>query len=191
MEKRWKCSVCGYIHAGPEPPETCPVCGVDSSKFVLLQEKKPVGFVEDLWKTFRLHPVLAHLPNGLLPAALLFSGLALVFGQVSLDWVASLLCLLVTAVTPLVFASGLYSWKTRFNRRPAAIFKHKQQLAGLLFLFGVAGLACYSRVAPESPWLIWGFRACLLGMVGCVALLGHFGAKLVFGGVAVLEGEKR
>ena len=25
----WKCSVCGYIHEGPEPPETCPVRATD------------------------------------------------------------------------------------------------------------------------------------------------------------------
>jgi rubredoxin/uncharacterized membrane protein len=31
--KKWKCTVCGYIHEGPEPPETCPVCGADKSKF--------------------------------------------------------------------------------------------------------------------------------------------------------------
>ncbi len=26
--------MCGYIHEGEEPPETCPVCGADRSKFV-------------------------------------------------------------------------------------------------------------------------------------------------------------
>ncbi|MFP4475166.1 MAG: rubredoxin-like domain-containing protein [Desulfatibacillaceae bacterium] len=37
--KKWKCTVCGYIHVGEEPPETCPVCGADKSKFVLLEEE--------------------------------------------------------------------------------------------------------------------------------------------------------
>ncbi|MEW5734072.1 MAG: rubredoxin-like domain-containing protein [Thermodesulfobacteriota bacterium] len=32
--KKWRCTVCGYIHEGPEPPEVCPVCGADKSKFV-------------------------------------------------------------------------------------------------------------------------------------------------------------
>jgi len=31
--KMWKCEVCGYIHTGEEPPENCPVCGVDKSMF--------------------------------------------------------------------------------------------------------------------------------------------------------------
>lgn len=32
--KKWECTVCGYIHGGEEPPEICPVCGADRSKFV-------------------------------------------------------------------------------------------------------------------------------------------------------------
>jgi uncharacterized membrane protein len=34
--KKWQCSVCKYIHTGETPPEKCPVCGVGSEKFVLL-----------------------------------------------------------------------------------------------------------------------------------------------------------
>jgi rubrerythrin len=35
--KRWKCSVCGYIHVGDEPPDVCPICGAPREKFVELQ----------------------------------------------------------------------------------------------------------------------------------------------------------
>ena len=31
--KSWRCTVCGYIHNGDEPPEKCPVCGADKSLF--------------------------------------------------------------------------------------------------------------------------------------------------------------
>lgn len=30
---KWKCSVCGYDHAGEDAPEQCPVCGAEKSKF--------------------------------------------------------------------------------------------------------------------------------------------------------------
>ena len=33
MEKKWICTVCGYVHEGPEPPVKCPQCGVPASKF--------------------------------------------------------------------------------------------------------------------------------------------------------------
>lgn len=35
---KWRCEVCGYIHEGDTPPETCPVCGVDSSNFVKVED---------------------------------------------------------------------------------------------------------------------------------------------------------
>jgi Conserved protein/domain typically associated with flavoprotein oxygenases, DIM6/NTAB family len=41
MEKRWRCTVCGYIHTGENPPEECPVCGVDASFFELVTESEP------------------------------------------------------------------------------------------------------------------------------------------------------
>ena len=31
--KRWRCSVCGYIHEGAEPPEKCPNCSSPKEKF--------------------------------------------------------------------------------------------------------------------------------------------------------------
>ena len=31
--KKWRCTICGYVHEGAEPPEKCPVCGADKSLF--------------------------------------------------------------------------------------------------------------------------------------------------------------
>lgn len=31
--KQWICSVCGYVHEGPEPPKKCPRCGVEAMYF--------------------------------------------------------------------------------------------------------------------------------------------------------------
>jgi len=32
-DKRWRCSVCGYLHLGDAPPVCCPVCGVPPNLF--------------------------------------------------------------------------------------------------------------------------------------------------------------
>ncbi len=37
--KKWKCTICNYIHEGEEPPEECPICGADSSFFVEVTEE--------------------------------------------------------------------------------------------------------------------------------------------------------
>lgn len=31
--KKWKCTVCGYIHEGDSPPEACPLCKAPADKF--------------------------------------------------------------------------------------------------------------------------------------------------------------
>lgn len=38
--KYWRCTVCGYVHQGDEPPDTCPVCGADKSEFVEISEQE-------------------------------------------------------------------------------------------------------------------------------------------------------
>jgi nitrite reductase (NADH) large subunit len=35
--KTWKCEVCGYIHTGDEPPESCPICGAEQDCFSLFE----------------------------------------------------------------------------------------------------------------------------------------------------------
>lgn len=38
--KKWRCTVCNYIHEGEGPPEKCPVCGADKSKFVEVSDEE-------------------------------------------------------------------------------------------------------------------------------------------------------
>ena len=40
MAKKWRCTVCGYIHEGDEAPEQCPVCKVGKDKFVEIVEQE-------------------------------------------------------------------------------------------------------------------------------------------------------
>lgn len=34
--KKWKCTICDYIHTGDSPPDVCPLCGVGPELFVEL-----------------------------------------------------------------------------------------------------------------------------------------------------------
>ena len=47
MKKKFICTVCGYIHEGPEPPEKCPLCGAPASKFKELDESEALKFVTE------------------------------------------------------------------------------------------------------------------------------------------------
>ena len=75
QRQKWKCTVCGYVHEGPAPPESCPLCGAERTKFIPLEQEK-VNLLHDLIETFVLHPVAAHFPNGLVPTAVFFLLLA-------------------------------------------------------------------------------------------------------------------
>ncbi|MBI5118024.1 rubrerythrin family protein [Candidatus Poribacteria bacterium] len=48
MEKKWVCTVCGYMHEDERPPGTCPSCGAFMYQFILY-EKVP----EDLEKSLK------------------------------------------------------------------------------------------------------------------------------------------
>ena len=38
MNKKFICTVCGYVHEGPTPPEKCPLCKAPASKFKEMDE---------------------------------------------------------------------------------------------------------------------------------------------------------
>lgn len=42
--KKWKCSVCGYIHSGEKPPKECPQCSSSSKEFREYGEKEKLRF---------------------------------------------------------------------------------------------------------------------------------------------------
>jgi len=37
----WRCSVCGYIHYGDNPPDECPVCGASANDFDEIEQEAP------------------------------------------------------------------------------------------------------------------------------------------------------
>ncbi|MDE5912658.1 MAG: NADH peroxidase [Muribaculaceae bacterium] len=47
MEKKFICTVCGYIHEGAEAPEKCPLCGAPKAKFTELTEEAALTFVTE------------------------------------------------------------------------------------------------------------------------------------------------
>lgn len=38
--KSWKCTICGYIHDGDNPPEKCPICNQGPEKFMQIANYK-------------------------------------------------------------------------------------------------------------------------------------------------------
>jgi uncharacterized membrane protein len=182
MPRHWRCTVCGYIHEGDEPPEFCPVCGADRSLFVPVDGPEP-GLFRDLVDNFRLHSVAAHFPCGLLPSCVLFLLAYLVTAHPALEFSVFWLLSLVLAVTPVSLISGLYAWRKHFEGRRAAIFTKKICLALTLLLLGLVATllrSAHPGLLLSISWRSLLYLACFGGMFGCVVLLGHYGSKLVF-----------
>ena len=180
MVRKWKCTVCGYVHEGAEPPESCPVCGADRSKFIPLEQEK-VNLLHDMLATFVLHPVAAHFPNGLIPTAVLFLLLTLLNASPGLEHAVFYPLGVVLAVIPVSMASGIYDWRTRFHGERAMIFYKKIGLAATLLLLVLSAVS----LRYADPGLLAGggtrkglYVALVLATLPVVTLLGHYGTKL-------------
>lgn len=182
MPKKWKCTVCGYIHEGDEPPDFCPVCGSDRSKFVPFEQKKG-GLLQDMAATFVLHPVAAHFPNGLIPTAALFLLLALGLDSTHLEHSTFYLLVVAMFVIPVSMASGIHDWQKRFHGERASIFYKKIGLASTLFILVLTAVGIrYQRSSlfAEAGTGKWVYLGLVLAMSPIVALLGHYGAMLAY-----------
>lgn len=62
--KKWKCSVCGYVHTGETAPDPCPVCGAPQSAFVLEEEPaaEPSAAAEEAPASEKTDPNPSHGP---------------------------------------------------------------------------------------------------------------------------------
>lgn len=49
--KKWRCTVCGYKAEGGNPPDICPVCGVNHTMFELVEAKGGSNTIDD--RTFK------------------------------------------------------------------------------------------------------------------------------------------
>lgn len=179
----WKCSVCGYEHQGPTPPDECPVCHAERSAFVAVVTTPPSLF-GDLLSSAVPHAIAAHFPNALVPTALLFVGLALVAGGVwPFEPAAALLVAVTALAAPATFVTGVLDWRRRFNGTLTPLFRWKLGLGVALILLS-AGATTYRFLCPVSTESTLGralFVVLLLGMLVCATGLGHLGGKLVFG----------
>ena len=212
--KKWKCSVCGYVHTGDEPPEKCPVCGADKSKFVEYvpedttekkEESKPEPKTEtgapvwkqtgkqnishvytvatDLMVKNHLHPISVHIPNGVLPVAVVFAILAMVFQSVYLDKAAFYNLIFVLLSMPVVLFAGYLDWKKKFDGNMTPLFFTKMICGATVFFLSLV-LVLWRIVDPDVamsdssariPFLL--FHVLLLV---AAAIAGHLGGKLVF-----------
>jgi len=198
--KQWKCTVCGYVHTGPEPPEKCPVCGADKSMFVEVTalevvpeaspapEKKDVeakspeiSVIAGLIHKFHAHPISVHIPNGVLPVTVLFLAIALLFKSPDFAAASFYNLTVVLLAMPVVLFTGYVEWTTRYQGLKSVLFITKIS-CGIVVLVSAMVLFAWRAIDPgisNGPDRYLFFLLHLI-MLAAAGIAGHLGGKLVF-----------
>ncbi|MDY0131729.1 MAG: rubredoxin [Desulforegulaceae bacterium] len=205
--KQWECTVCGYIHEGDEPPETCPVCGVGKSAFTLIEKKeaekpeqeekeetseakpesseklketKPSSLKEKIDQAIldhHLHPITVHIPNGVIPVAVFLLLIGSLFGNESLITAAYYNISLVFIFMPVVLYTGYIEWINRYRKAMTGIFQAKLVSAAVVATLSCV-LALWKSFSADAGG---GFYLILhLIMLASAGIAGHIGGKFVF-----------
>jgi len=198
--KQWKCTVCGYIHTGPEPPEKCPVCGADKSMFVEVTaseavpetpplpvekdvEVKPpeISFIAGLIHKLHAHPITVHIPNGVLPVTVLFLAIALLFKSPDFAAASFYNLTVVLLAMPVVLFTGYVEWITRYHGLKSSLFITKIS-CGIIVLVSAIILFAWRAFDPDisngsDRYLFFLLHVIMLAAAG---IAGHLGGKLVF-----------
>lgn len=222
--RKWQCSVCGYIHNGNEPPEKCPVCNADRSKFMEITDKeepkeaqksaeslaarekkqdhpkdkseptgdKPGEMTAGMYYLDRLnawlakhhlHPVSVHIPNGVIPMAVIFMFLSALFHFRNLSTAAFYAMVFVLVTLPFVLYTGLNEWRRKYRAARTRRFKTKIS-AALVVTAGTLIIVVWYLIEPDvtqfSSASRWGFLLLNVITLAAATIAGYIGGKLVF-----------
>lgn len=199
--KKWKCSVCNYIHEGDEPPTECPVCGADKDKFIEVKESSiqtenkmeveasvdhPPTILEKITALIlanHLHPISVHGPNGIIPMAVFFLVLAVLVQLPGFGSAAYLSMIFVLLSMPPVLLTGYLTWQKKYNGARTSVFKMKIA-ASCVATVTLFGLIIWKTVQPDVLssaslnrfiFLFWS-----VVMLAAIGIAGHLGGQLVF-----------
>ena len=204
--KQWKCTVCGYIHNGDTPPEKCPVCGADKSKFIEIKEAEPTdtrdvkgppaqsavhpsttsrlfNVATEQMTKLHAHPISVHIPNGVLPVGVVFLILALFFQLPSLELASFYNLIAVVLAMPLVIFFGYIDWKNRYKGKMTSLFMSKIVCGVFVAVVGML-LLIWRMIDPEVAGPGSANRLAYLIvhllMMAAAVFAGYLGGKLVF-----------
>ena len=225
-ERKWRCTICGYIHTGAEPPLECPVCGADQSFFEEVVEAgepasepaaaassvspetppapptyqapdedrqdaptlvarlnallAPYRRLIDLAIENHAHPISVHIPNGVLPIAVVMVLLATLFDMPALGRAGFYNMVFILLSMPVVLLTGYLHWQFKFGGHMTALFKGKLisgAAVSVMALILVIWALIDSTIAAQPSFL---YLSLHIVMLGVAAYAGYLGGRLVF-----------
>lgn len=194
-----KCPVCGVpgsrFIAMEEPEETPSASGkkntaapeepvLKKTEIPEAKDKGPqtiYGKATSLMIRHHAHPVSVHMPNGILPAAVIIIILAWLFDSPLFVKAGFINLVFVILALPMVLFSGTLEWKHKYNQASTTIFKIKILAASVTTASCLIAVIWYI-IDPMvlSSSRAWVFVLLNLVALGAAGTAGHIGGKLVF-----------
>ncbi len=126
------------------------------------------------------HPISVHVPNGVLPIAVVMVVLAALFDMPALGLAAFYNMVFILLSMPVVLFTGYLHWQFKFGGHMTPLFRAKL-LSGAVVSALALVLVIWALIDPqitEAPgWLYIGLH---LGMLGVAGYAGYLGGRLVF-----------
>ncbi|MCK9296022.1 MAG: c-type cytochrome [Desulfobulbaceae bacterium] len=133
-----------------------------------------------------LHPMMVHLPMGLVTGALIFALAAALWKRERLFW-TSRHCIILALIS--VFPSvlcGIMDWQHFFGGAWLVPIKAKITIAAILTGLLVAAILLVRKNGATSGKVLPIYFLCFMGIVA----QGYFGGQLVYGGKTIIAGEE-
>jgi len=144
---------------------------------------KETGFekIKSLLVKHHAHPISVHMPNGVLPVAVILWLMAWMFDYDLFSRVAFINMIFVVGILPFVIFTGVLEWKKKYTAALTVIFKLKIMAVALTTVSCAISLVWY-LIDPKiiSSPKAWVFILINIIMLIAVGIAGHIGGKLVF-----------
>jgi len=195
--KKWKCTICNYVHDGNEAPDICPICKVGKDKFIEFSDDDIRGVIpkdpkkgakqEQSLSAFvthqHLHPISIHIPNGVLPVAVIFMILGMIFKNQDFYTVTHYNMIMVLLSMPIVIITGFMAWKYKYKGRMTKVFKTKIYCSYIALVASVISVATHIYYPPgdERGNLYFAYYILIHAvLIAVTARAGYLGGRLVF-----------
>jgi uncharacterized membrane protein len=169
--------------AAPQRPEPVSAAEAITPERVSPFKDSRYRRVFEMMTKYHGHPISVHIPNGLLPVAILFIFASALFGIQSMATAATYNLGVVALSMPLVLFSGWVDWQNRFNGAITNVFIVKiacgivvTVTAWFLFIWLLVNPTVITTPQPSRV----AFFLINLIMLGAASTAGWYGGKLVF-----------
>ncbi len=128
------------------------------------------------------HHISSHFTSAMFPAAAILLTLFFLIGGERLESAAYYCVIFGALASPVVYGTGAYDWRTRFQARRTSIFDHKLFFGMALLILSLAIVVSrivWPDIATAANGYRWFYLILVYAATGTATYLGHLGSKFI------------